>query len=149
MLNLKRWKINLSTCFMSSFLTFSICGLSLASNLMLHLDSAVASPESDQSFCRKIKKARAKTTFGTEEYEQINSQYEAKDCNAILYGQTVRNQQRVLMNNVRNYQSTPAVDPVVQGWRNRMSDTNLQRCPQFGYRNADGVYVCYDSKYQK
>ena len=120
----------------------SLVSISLLSNV----DHAVASSESDQVMCKKIKKARAKTIFGSEQYEQINGLYEQKDCGAILYGDTVRRQQRMLMDNVRNYQSTPAVDPVVQGWRNRTSDINQQRCPQFGYRNADGVFVCYDSK---
>lgn len=147
MFSLRNQKIKLSACVASSFLTFLTCGLSLATiSLLFNVNHAAASSESEQTICKDIKKARAKTIFGTQEYELFNGLYEEINCNAILYGGTVRRQQRMLMDNLRNYQSTPTVDPVVQQWRNITSDINQRRCPQFGYRNADGVFVCYDSE---
>ena len=150
MFSLRNQKIKLSACVASSFLTFLTCGLSLTSiSLLFNVNHAAASSESERTICKDIKKARAKTIFGTQEYELFNSLYEEINCGAILYGDTTRRQQRMLMDNVRNYQSTPAVDPVVLQWRNRISNINQLRCPQFGYRNADGAFVCYDSDYQK
>ena len=149
MFSLRNQKIKLSPCVASSFLTFLTCGISLATiSLLFSVNHAAASSESDKAICKDIKKARAKTIFGTQEYELLNSSYEKINCGEILYGDTVRRQQRMLMDNVRNYQSPPTVDPFVQQLRNTTSDINQRRCPQFGYRNADGVFVCYDSKYQ-
>jgi hypothetical protein len=146
MFSLRDQKIKLSPCVASSFLTFLTCGLSLATiSLLFNVNHAAASSESEKTICKEIKKERAKTIFGTQEYELFNGLYEEINCGAILYGDTTRRQQRMLMDNVRNYQSTPAVDPVVLQWRKIISDINLGRCPQFGYRNADRVFVCYDS----
>jgi hypothetical protein len=75
-------KFRASTSVVSSFLFFCTTSVAIGSNLVIDVNTATASPE---SLCRKIKRERAKTIFGTNEYEKINDSYETNDCNKVLY----------------------------------------------------------------
>lgn len=82
-----RSKLRTSAYIISSFLTLCTISVIICGNLVIDVNPAMASPE---SLCGKIKKERAKTTFGTNEYESINDLYEENDCGKVLYGGTAK-----------------------------------------------------------